>query len=140
MIITVFFLAFFAFFAIVAFAAARSDITGSMSYDGPGAVANKLRQRNRLFVGGILVVAVVLGLLEVLVPVVHLMMMDLQYVVGDALGSIPAGVFQLTSGGGLSWGLYLSVVLATYAGSIIGAWGGCKQYPPTSHLGLLKLA
>jgi hypothetical protein len=140
MIITVFFLLFFLLFFLTAFFLARSNITGPLSYEGPSVVASRLRQRNRMFAGFMVVLVVILAALEVLVPDVHLLLIDLQYAVGDTLGSLPAGVTKFANGGGLSWGLYLSTTLATYLGGILGAWAGCKQFAPVAHLSPLQLA
>ncbi|PEN07933.1 hypothetical protein CRI93_05670 [Longimonas halophila] len=109
---------------------ARGDIK-SMGRQGPARVAEHLQSRNRVVIGVVAAILVGIALLEVLIPVVHQGLADLQYEVGYFLNASPTAVITLGSGGGISWGLYLTILLATVLGVLGGSIWACKSYGAT---------
>lgn len=139
-IIIVFFLFTFVVFGGITSALATRNVNGPLRYEGPATIADTLQGTNRKIGSGVLVFCILLAGFEALLPDVHRVMMDLQYVIGDPFRVTPGGVVTFASGAGLSWGLYLSVVIAAYVGAILGAWGACKRFPSLSHLSPVPFA
>lgn len=130
MVLTVIFLGTTLLFLGVITFLARRDIR-SMGRQGPARVAEHLQSRNRVVIGVVAAILVGIALLEVLIPIVHQGLTDLQYEVGYFLNASPAAVTTLESGGGISWGLYLTILLATVIGVLGGSIWACKSYGAT---------
>jgi len=140
MVILVFFLAISLVTGLTMSLLARKDITGKFVREGPGRISEHLRRRNRVVIGGVLCVLVGIALLEIIIPEFHFLLLDLQYAIGAVLSADPIGVTEFLSGGGLSWGMYVSIFLATTVGVIIGTWTGCRSYPAMQGIGPAQLA
>lgn len=130
MVLTVIFLGTLLIFLGSLTLLARNDIE-SMGRQGPARVAEHLQSRNRVVIGVVTGILVGVALLEILLPVVHIALEDLQFIVGDFVNATPAAVLRLESGGGISWGLYLAVFIATVAGVFAGSVWACKSYGAT---------
>lgn len=109
-------------------AKARGDIKGSWSKDGPGRIADRLQSRNRTILGVIAAILIGLAVLEAIIPNFHFLMEDFQY----AIGSEPMGLTTLGTGGGISWGLYLAVLVASLLGVLIGTKSACSAFGTTN--------
>ena len=130
MVLTVIFLGTSLLFLGVIKLLAKRDIE-AMGRQGPARIAEHLQSRNRTIIGVVAAILVGIALLEVLIPVVHEGLEDLQFVVGDLLNASPAAVTTLGSGGGISWGLYLVLLGATVLGVLAGSIWACKSYGST---------
>ena len=130
MVLTVIFLGTSLLFLGVIKLLAKRDIE-AMGRQGPARIAEHLQSRNRTIIGVVAAILVGIALLEVLIPVVHEGLEDLQFVVGDLLNASPAAVITLGSGGGISWGLYLVLLVATVLGVLAGSIWTCKSYGST---------
>ncbi len=130
MVLTVIFLGTSLLFLGVIKLLAKRDIE-AMGRQGPARIAEHLQSRNRTIIGVVAAILVGIALLEVLIPVVHEGLEDLQFVVGDLLNASPAAVTTLGSGGGISWGLYLVLLGATVLGVLAGSLWACKSYGST---------
>jgi len=129
MVVLVFLLSVFTIFGIVSGLLARKDVRGSFLREGPGRISEHLRKRSRVIVGTVVAVLVCVALLEVLIPDVHYSIVEAQYQVGLLLNSGPIGVIDLSSGGGISWALYLAILVGTMGGVVVGTWTGCRELP-----------
>ena len=130
MVLTVIFLGASLLFLGVIKLLAKRDIE-AMGRQGPARIAEHLQSRNRTIIGVVAAILVGIALLEVLIPVVHEGLEDLQFVVGDLLNASPAAVTTLGSGGGISWGLYLVLLGAAVLGVLAGSLWACKSYGST---------
>ena len=130
MVLTVIFLGTSLLFLGVIKLLAKRDIE-AMGRQGPARIAEHLQSRNRTIIGVVAAILVGIALLEMLIPVVHEGLEDLQFVVGDLLNASPAAVTTLGSGGGISWGLYLVLLGATVLGVLAGSIWACKSYGST---------
>ncbi len=130
MVLTVIFLGTALIFLSIITFLARGDIK-SMGRQGPARIAEHLKGRNRTVLGVVAAILIGVALLEVLIPVVHEGLEDLQFVVGDLLNASPAAVTTLGSGGGISWGLYLVLLGAAVLGVLAGSLWACKSYGST---------
>ena len=130
MVLTVIFLGASLLFLGVIKLLAKRDIE-AMGRQGPARIAEHLQSRNRTIIGVVAAILVGIALLEVLIPVVHEGLEDMQFVVGDLLNASPAAVTTLGSGGGISWGLYLVLLGATVLGVLAGSIWACKSYGST---------
>jgi len=139
MVILVFLLSFFVLFVAVSGLLSRKDVRGTYLREGPGRISEHLRKRSRVIVGAILAVLAGVALLEVLIPDVHYTIVEAQYQVGLLLNSGPAGVIDLSSGGGISWALYLAILVGTMGGVIVGTWLACRALPMMRGVSPLKL-
>ncbi|WP_022836410.1 hypothetical protein [Salisaeta longa] len=120
---------------IGAWVKADSDIKTQWSHDGPGRIADRLRSRNRTWLGVSFAIFVGLALLEAFIPDVHYLLEDLQYVIG----SQPLGMLTLGSGGGISWALYLLTLFAIALGILFGAKTACNAHGTTRGIALGQL-
>ena len=123
----------FLLFALVvcgalAFVLTDRGLKGPWRKDGPGPIAGRLRGRNRAVLGVVAVVLVVAAVLEALVYAMHEAMLDLQYLVGDAMATDPVMVWE-TARGGVSWGLYLGILLGAFLGLLAGTVVAARRYP-----------
>lgn len=130
MVLTVIFLGTTLIFLGIITFLARRDIV-AMGRQGPARVADHLQSRNRVVIGVVAAIVVGIALLEVLIPVVHEGLVDLQFIVGDFLNASPAAVATLGSGGGISWGLYLAILVSTTIGVLAGSIWACRSYGAT---------
>ena len=117
----------------VAFALTNASLGGPLLREGPGPIARSIRRRNRLFITGAVIFVVLFATLEALVPDLHLAMLDLAY---SLAAQEPFGVITFASGAGVSWGLYLAVVLGTMAGLVVGSFAACRRH---EHAGSLRI-
>ncbi len=129
MVVVVFALSFFVVFGLTMALITRSDLYGEYLLEGPGRVSDHLSGRTRLVIGVLAAIIVCVALLEILIPDFHYAMEEMQYAVGSFLNAGPVGVTSLGSGGGISWGLYLSILLGSALGVILGTWGACRAFP-----------
>lgn len=118
-------------FGIFSTAKARSDISGTWSRTGPGRIADNLRSRNRVVVGVVTAILVGIALLEAIIPQFHAVMLEFQYAVGAYLNATPIAVLSLGTGGGISWGLYLAILISALFGTLIGVKAACAAYGTT---------
>jgi hypothetical protein len=112
----------------LAFVLTDRGLKGPWRKDGPGPVAGRLRGRNRAVGGVVAAVLIVAAVLEALVYAMHEEMLDLQYLVGDALAADPVMVWE-TANGGVSWGLYLGILLGVFLGLLAGTVAAARRYP-----------
>ena len=118
----------FVVFGALAYALTARGLRGAWRKEGPGPIAARLRARNRTVLGVVAAVAVVAAVLEALLYEMHQAMLDLQFAVGDRLAFDPVMVYE-TANGGVSWGLYLGVVLGTFLGLLAGTALAARRYP-----------
>jgi Trk-type K+ transport system membrane component len=129
MVVIVFALSFFVVFGLTMALITRSDLYGEYLREGPGRISEHLRSRTRVVIGVFAAVLLGIALLEILIPDFHFLMTDMQYAVGSFLNAGPVGVIDLGSGGGISWGLYLSTFLGAATGAVLGTWTACRTFP-----------
>jgi len=129
MVVLVFALAFLLVFGLTMALITRSDLYGEYLREGPGRISEHLRSRTRVVIGVFAAVLVCIALLEILIPDFHFFMKEMQYAIGAFLNAGLLGVADLGSGGGISWGLYLSTFFGTAIGVILGTWGACRTFP-----------
>lgn len=129
MVIIVFALSFFIVFGLTMALVTRSNLYGKYLREGPGLISEHLRSRTRVVIGVLAAVLACIALLEILIPEFHFFVEDMQYAIGSFLNAGPVGVTDLGSGGGISWGLYLSTLLGSATGAILGTWGVCRTFP-----------
>lgn len=139
MVILVFLLSFFVVFLIAVGLLSRKEVRGSFLLEGPGRISEHLRSRSRVIVSAIAALLVCITLLEVLVPDVHFAIVEAQYQVGLLVNSDPIGVIDLGSGGGISWALYLAILVGTMGGVVCGTWLGCREVPMMRGVSPLEL-
>ena len=118
---------------------AGSDISGPWSRRGPGKVADALRRRNRTILGVIAAILIGVSFLEAIIPAFHLAMIDFQYAVGSYLQAGPVAVVNFGTGGGISWGIYVSLFAAVLAGTLVGVKSACAAYGATRGISLGQL-
>lgn len=139
MIPLLFFLPTTIVFFLLAFFVTRAGVNGPWQREGPGRIVRALRRRNRV----ILIVAIafiaVVAILEALLYDFHSLIMGLQYGAGDLLYATPIGTIQLPNGG-VSWGLYLSILLGIFCGLILGTYLACRRYAILSSVEIRALA
>lgn len=128
MILFLFFLLALLVFGGVAFILTNRGMERRWQREGPARVAGRLHRRNRAVLLVVLAFLVVVAALEAFIYDFHQMMLDLQYAVGDPFLSEPAGVME-TALGGLSWGLYLVVLVGALGGLVLGTWLSCRLHP-----------
>ena len=113
-----------------------SGIQKTWSHDGAGRIADHLQGRNRTALVIIAVLLVGFAVLEAVIPDFHYVMQDFQYAAGSQR---LVAVTVVGTGGGVSWGLYLAMLFASFAGLPGGAKFACNQYPKTSGIGFGQL-
>ena len=119
-------------FGGVALAITRNRIRDDWVRQGPGPIARNIRSSNRLVIGVTFALLVGAALLEAFIPSFHSLLLNLQYDLGEMLLiASPVGIWQNGIGGGISWALYLSILLGVFLGVVVGSWGGCKSYGNT---------
>jgi len=134
MVTFVFALSFFIVFGLTMAWITRSDLYGEYLREGPGRISDHLSGRTRVVIGVLAAIIVCVALLEILIPDFHYAMEELQYAVGAYLNAGLLGVTSLESGGGISWGLYISVFLGATLGVVLGTWGSCRSFPTMSEV------
>jgi hypothetical protein len=110
-----------------------SGIKSSFSASGPRAISDWLSSRNQKGFVILAILVVFVAFLEALVPDVAYGFQDLQTTMNAALPEW--GIVFLSSGGGISWGLYLAILLGFGLGMISGSMMGCKSYTRTQNFG-----
>lgn len=127
MILLVYFFLTFVAFALIAFALTERGLRGPWQKQGPYHVAEQARRRNRIVLIVAAVVAAVSVLMEWFIVDYHERILDAQYGVGDAFGWDPL-LIQETATGGVSWGLYLVLLLGVFAGLVAGTAFAARRY------------
>jgi hypothetical protein len=127
MIITFFFLITVLTFFAGAYIATRKGMEGVWAKQGPAQVVKGVRARNRTVLIIALAFLLVVAVLEAFIIELHDMMIELQYAAGDLIRSEPA-LYVTTAFGGISWGLYMSILLGVAIGMVGGTYMCCRQY------------
>ncbi|MFB6271955.1 MAG: hypothetical protein ABEL51_03570 [Salinibacter sp.] len=137
-VIVLSFLLFFLCSLIGYFWHTQSTIRGEFRASGPRSISEGLARRNKKSIIVAIFLVVCVAVLEALVPDVAYWFQDLQTMMG---GRLPEwGIVFLESGGGISWGLYVAIIIALILGVFGGTLIGCKQYSRTKSFGLSEVS
>ena len=108
---------------IAALFSTRGRMTGDLNREGPARIADAMKRRNRVWMIVVVALVVVASLVELFLADYHNALLDLQYDLGgSAFGSADAAL------GGISWLLYLCVLLGALVGVVFGTIAGLKGY------------
>ncbi len=128
MIPAVVFVAAFLLMLAVGYGLLRWRMERGWSRKQPSAVGDRLRTGNRILLGVLLVVLLLLAVLEIFVPTVSYYVVESQYWVGDRL--VQELTFHNGVGAGtISWGLYLALFLGLLLGNMMGQSLAMRRYP-----------